>query len=54
METESKPIVFAHRGASGYEYENSMPAFEKAIELGADGLRNRRLVDSRWRSCFTS
>ena len=33
-----KPLVFAHRGASGYEYENTIPAFDKAIELGADGL----------------
>ncbi len=28
-------IVFAHRGASGYEPENTLAAFEKAIELGA-------------------
>ncbi len=28
----------AHRGASGYELENTMEAFEKAIELGADGI----------------
>ncbi len=33
-----KPILFAHRGASGYEHENSFAAFNKAIELGADGL----------------
>lgn len=28
--------IIAHRGASGYELENSYSAFEKAIELGAD------------------
>jgi glycerophosphoryl diester phosphodiesterase len=33
-----KPLVFAHRGASGYEYENTIPAFEMAYEMGADGL----------------
>ena len=30
--------VFAHRGASGYTFENSMEAFELARELGADGI----------------
>lgn len=31
-------LVLAHRGASGYAPENTMPAFEKAIEQGADGF----------------
>ena len=31
-------LVLAHRGASGYAPENTMPAFEKAIEMGADGF----------------
>ena len=30
-----KPYVFGHRGASGYEIENTIPSFRKAIELGA-------------------
>ena len=30
--------VQAHRGASGYAPENTLPAFQKAIELGADGI----------------
>lgn len=30
--------VFAHRGASTYALENSLQAFEKAWELGADGI----------------
>ncbi len=31
-------INYAHRGASGYYPENTMIAFEKAIELGCDGI----------------
>lgn len=30
------PIIIAHRGASGYAPENTIAAFEKAIELRAD------------------
>ena len=30
--------VFAHRGASGYELENTLSAFNKAIELNAKAL----------------
>lgn len=33
-----KPIIFAHRGASAYCPENTMSAFRKAVELGADGI----------------
>lgn len=32
------PIVFAHRGANSYAPENSLSAFEKAIQLGCDGI----------------
>jgi len=32
------PILFAHRGASGYEYENTITSFDKGIELGANGI----------------
>lgn len=31
-----KPIVIAHRGASGYRPEHTLAAYELAIELGAD------------------
>jgi glycerophosphoryl diester phosphodiesterase len=34
----SKPAVFAHRGASGVRFENTMEAFEKAADQGADGI----------------
>jgi glycerophosphoryl diester phosphodiesterase len=30
--------VFAHRGASGYEPENTLKAFKEAYEEGADGI----------------
>ena len=34
----SRPLVIAHRGASGYEYENSRAAFRAARARGADGV----------------
>ena len=33
-----RPLVFAHRGACKVAPENTMPAFEAAIRLGADGI----------------
>ncbi len=32
------PLVWAHRGASGYAPENTLEAFELAVKLGADGV----------------
>ena len=32
------PQIFAHRGASAVAPENTLPAFEKGLELGADGF----------------
>lgn len=32
------PLVWAHRGASGYAPENTIPAFELANLMGADGV----------------
>jgi len=32
------PLVIAHRGASGYELENSLAAFRAAARLGADAV----------------
>lgn len=33
-----EPVIYAHRGASAVRPENTMPAFEKALELGATGI----------------
>lgn len=33
-----QPLIFAHRGASSAEVENTMPAFIRAADEGADGL----------------
>ena len=32
------PIVFAHRGASTYAPENTLPAFQKALDLHSEGI----------------
>jgi glycerophosphoryl diester phosphodiesterase len=34
----NKILKIGHRGAKGYEPENTLIAFEKAIELGVDGI----------------
>lgn len=34
----SRPIVYAHRGASGVCPENTMSAFRRAVEMGATGI----------------
>ncbi|HEX9226942.1 MAG TPA: glycerophosphodiester phosphodiesterase family protein, partial [Arthrobacter sp.] len=31
-----KPLVIAHRGASGYLPESTLEAYQRAIDLGAD------------------
>ena len=36
--TKYHTLVYAHRGASGYMPENTNESFEKAVELGADGM----------------
>ena len=35
---EKQTLVWAHRGASGYAPENTLEAFQKAVEMGADGV----------------
>ena len=30
--------IWAHRGASAYAPENTIPAIQQAIEMGADGV----------------
>ncbi|HEY52972.1 MAG TPA: glycerophosphodiester phosphodiesterase [Caldilineae bacterium] len=34
----SRPLLFAHRGASAHAPENTLPAFALAAEMGADGV----------------
>ena len=36
LEAVTRPLVIAHRGASAELPENTLPAFERAIEIGAD------------------
>jgi glycerophosphoryl diester phosphodiesterase len=35
---KERTLVFGHRGASAYAPMNTLPAFEKAAQLGADGV----------------
>ncbi len=34
----NKPLVIGHRGASAYAPENTLAAFNRAFEMGADGI----------------
>ena len=44
---EKQTLVWAHRGASGYAPENTLEAFQKAVEMGADGVElNMALEDA--------
>ncbi len=36
--TSRRPLIFAHRGASAVAPMNTLAAFKKALELGADGI----------------
>lgn len=38
--TGGRPILFAHRGAMAREPENTLPAFELALRMGATGLES--------------
>src|SRR5512141_2609782 len=38
LENFPKPFLLAHRGASTHAPENTLPAFELALEEGADGV----------------
>jgi glycerophosphoryl diester phosphodiesterase len=38
VEHNRKPLVIAHRGASGFAPENTLAAFKLAVALGADGI----------------
>jgi glycerophosphoryl diester phosphodiesterase len=34
----NRPLIFAHRGGAGLAPENTLPAFDRGLSLGADGL----------------
>ena len=34
----TQPVIFAHRGASGYAPENTLAAFNRALTLGAEAI----------------
>ncbi len=36
--TSKYPLIWGHRGASGYAPENTLPAFKMAADMGADGV----------------
>ena len=38
MQTWPRPLIFAHRGASAHAPENTLSAFELALEQGAHGI----------------
>jgi glycerophosphoryl diester phosphodiesterase len=38
IEQFSRPILFAHRGDLAYAPENTLPAFQQALQKGADGV----------------
>jgi glycerophosphoryl diester phosphodiesterase len=37
-QTTHNPLIYGHRGCRGILPENTLPAFEKALQLGADGI----------------
>ena len=38
MTTSNHPLIWGHRGASGHAPENTLPAFQMAADMGADGV----------------
>lgn len=38
MKTSDHPLIWGHRGASGHAPENTLPAFQMAADMGADGV----------------
>jgi len=47
-----KPFVFGHRGAMGYEIENTMPSFEKAVQMNAGIETDVQLTKDNKLICF--
>ncbi len=38
METIPRPLLFGHRGARGEAPENTLPGFQRALDMGMDGV----------------
>jgi len=47
-----EPYVFAHRGASGYEVENTISSFETAVKMGAGIEADLRFTKNKRVICF--
>jgi len=47
-----KPYVFGHRGAMGYEIENTLPSFKKAVEMKAGIETDLHLTKDNILVCF--
>ena len=47
-----KPYVFGHRGASGYEIENTIQSFKKALEMGAGIETDIQMTKDEQLICF--
>ena len=47
-----KPYIFGHRGAMGYEIENTIPSFSKAIKMGAGIETDIQLTKDKVLVCF--
>jgi len=47
-----KPYVFGHRGASGYEIENTIPSFKKAVSLGVGIETDLQITKDGKLTCF--
>jgi len=50
MNILTTPIIFAHRGASAHAPENTLAAFELAVEQGADGIELDVMLSSDGRA----
>ena len=47
-----KPYIFGHRGAMGYEIENTIPSFNKAVKMGAGIETDIQLTKDKIIVCF--
>ena len=47
-----KPFIFGHRGAMGYEIENTMPSFKKAVDLNVGIETDVQLTKDNYLICL--